>query len=372
MFSKKPVVSDEQVLGALRAVQEPDLHKDLVTLNMIKDLKVDDSTVNFAILLTTPACPFKNKMQDDARKAVLALPGVKEVNVTMNANTSTDSRIRGQLDIPVKNTIAVASGKGGVGKSTVTVNLAIALAQLGAKVGLMDADVYGPNDHIMMGAGRQQLMQNVTTKKIQPALAHGIKLMSMGFLVEPDQALVWRGPMLHSTIRQFLNDVDWGDLDYLMIDLPPGTGDVQLSLAQSVPLTGAVMVTTPQDVALADVRKGISAFEKLEVPILGIVENMSYFICPHCGERTEIFSYGGGHKAADQWGIAFLGEIPLHPDIRMGGDSGTPVTISQPDSPVSRAFKDVAGQVAAKVSVLNMTRKGAGMISTGDIPIIKR
>jgi ATP-binding protein involved in chromosome partitioning len=371
MFGKKAAVSEEQVLHALRAVQEPDLHKDLVTLNMIKDLKIQGTSVNFTITLTTPACPFKNKMQADARQAVLSLPGVTEANVTMNAVTASDQRIRGQLNVPVKNTVAVASGKGGVGKSTVTVNLAIALAQMGASVGLMDADVYGPNDHIMMGAAKQQVMQNAVTKKIQPVMAHGIKLMSMGFLVEANQALVWRGPMLHSVVRQFLNDVDWGELDYLLIDLPPGTGDVQLSLAQSVPLTGAVMVTTPQDVALADVRKGVAAFEKLEVPILGLVENMSYFICPHCGERTEIFSYGGGRKAAEEWGIPFLGEIPLNPDIRVGGDSGTPITVSQPGSPVAKAFTDAAQQVAARVSVLNMTRKGAGMIATGDIPIIK-
>ena len=372
MFGKKQSVSEEQVLNALRTVQEPDLHKDLVALNMIKDLKIDNGTVNFSILLTTPACPFKQKMQTDARQAVLKVAGVKEANVTMNAVTASDQRIRGQLNIPVKNTIAVASGKGGVGKSTVTVNLAVALAQMGASVGLMDADVYGPNDHIMMGAPKQPIVADAETKKIQPVMAHGIKLMSMGFLVEADQALVWRGPMLHSVVRQFLNDVDWGELDYLVIDLPPGTGDVQLSLAQAVPLTGAVMVTTPQDVALADVRKGVSAFEKLEVPILGVVENMSYFICPKCGERTEIFSYGGGRKAAEQWGIPFLGEIPLNPDIRMGGDNGVPIVISKPNSAEAKAFTAIAQFVAARVSVQNMTRKGAGMIATGDIQIIKR
>ncbi len=369
-FGKKQSVSEEQVLNALRAVQEPDLHRDLVSLNMIRDLKISDGTVSFNIMLTTPACPFKKKMQDDARQAVLTLPGVKQVNIEMPAAMTTDQRIRGQLNIPVKNTIAVASGKGGVGKSTVTVNLAVALAQEGAKVGLMDADVYGPNDHIMMGVTKQPLYSQ--DGKIQPVEAYGIKLMSMGFLVEPEQALVWRGPMLHSVVRQFLNDVDWGELDYLVIDLPPGTGDVQLSLAQAVPLTGAVMVTTPQDVALADVRKGVSAFEKLEVPILGVVENMSYFICPHCGERTEIFSYGGGRKAAEQWGVPFLGEIPLNPDIRIGGDAGKPITISKPESLEAKAFHELAKQVASKVSVLNFSRKAPGIIAAGDIPIIKR
>ena len=369
-IGKKPSVSEEQVLNALRSVQEPDLRRDLVSLNMIKDLKIDDGTVSFNILLTTPACPFKSKMEQDARQAVLRLPGVKQVNVAMPSATSSDQRIRGQLNIPVKNTVAVASGKGGVGKSTVTVNLAIALAQEGAKVGLMDADVYGPNDHIMLGASKQPLFSQ--DGKIQPISAHGIKLMSMGFLVEPEQALVWRGPMLHSVVRQFLNDVDWGDLDYLLIDLPPGTGDVQLSLAQSVPLTGAVMVTTPQDVALADVRKGVSAFEKLEVPILGVIENMSYFICPHCGERTEIFSHGGGRTAAEKWGVPFLGEIPLNPDIRSGGDAGTPITISKPDSVEAKVFHELAKQVAAKVSVLNFGRKTPGIIAAGEIPVIKR
>jgi ATP-binding protein involved in chromosome partitioning len=369
-IGKKASVSEEQVLNALRSVQEPDLRRDLVSLNMIKDLKIDDGTVSFNILLTTPACPFKSKMEQDARQAVLRLPGVKQVNVAMPSATSSDQRIRGQLNIPVKNTVAIASGKGGVGKSTVTVNLAIALAQEGAKVGLMDADVYGPNDHIMLGASKQPLFSQ--DGKIQPISAHGIKLMSMGFLVEPEQALVWRGPMLHSVVRQFLNDVDWGDLDYLLIDLPPGTGDVQLSLAQSVPLTGAVMVTTPQDVALADVRKGVSAFEKLEVPILGVIENMSYFICPHCGERTEIFSHGGGRTAAEKWGVPFLGEIPLNPDIRSGGDAGTPITISKPDSVEAKVFHELAKQVAAKVSVLNFGRKTPGIIAAGEIPVIKR
>ncbi len=368
-FGKKAEVTEQQVLEALRSVQEPDLRRDLVTLNMIKDVKIEGDLVNFTIMLTTPACPFKQKMQNDAQQAVLKLAGVKRVNATMTAATTADNRIRGQLNIPVKNTVAIASGKGGVGKSTVTVNLAVSLALDGATVGLMDADVYGPNIPMMMGVMERPVGVD---GKIQPINAYGIKLMSMGFLVEPEQALVWRGPMLHGVIRQFLNDVAWGELDYLLIDLPPGTGDVQLSLAQAVPLTGAVMVTTPQDVALSDVRKGVTAFEKLAVPILGIIENMSYFICPKCGERTEIFSYGGGRKAAAQWEIAFLGEIPLNPDIRFGGDRGYPIVVAKPDSLEAKAFRETAQQVAAKVSVLNMTRKAPGLISTGDIPIIKR
>ncbi len=370
MFNKKTKVSEQQVLEALSTVQEPDLHKDLVALNMIRDMQIDDGTVKFTIMLTTPACPFKARMQEDARQAVMKVPGVKQAIVNMQSTTAADNRIRGQLNIPVRNTIAVASGKGGVGKSTVTVNLAIALAQEGAKVGLMDADVYGPNVPMMMGVNVGGVHQ--ARGKIQPIEAYGIKLMSMGFLVPPEQALVWRGPMLHGVVRQFLNDVDWSDLDYLLIDLPPGTGDVQLSLAQAVPLTGAVMVTTPQDVSLADVRKGVTAFQKLEVPILGVIENMSYFICPHCGERTEIFSYGGGRKAAEQWQIPFLGEIPLNPDIRLGSDKGYPIVVAKPNSLEAKAFHEIAQLMASKVSVLNVTRKQPELITVGDIPVIKR
>ncbi|MBI3733399.1 MAG: Mrp/NBP35 family ATP-binding protein [Chloroflexi bacterium] len=366
MPNKKSLVTEQQVLAALSAVQEPELRNNLVALNMIRDVQIEDATVRFTVMLTTRACPFTGRIEEESRQAVMKIPGVKQAIVKMDANTAADTRIRGQLNIPVRNTVAVASGKGGVGKSTVTVNLALALAKQGANVGLMDADVYGPNIPMMMGVMDRPRSVN---GKIQPIRSYGIKLMSMGFLVEPDQPLVWRGPMLHGVIRQFLSDVDWGDLDYLLIDLPPGTGDVQLSLAQAVPLTGAIMVTTPQDVALADVRKGVGAFEKLEVPILGLIENMSYFICPHCGERTEIFSYGGGRRAAEQWEIPFLGEIPLNPDVRLGGDTGKPIVALKPDSLEAKAFHELAQVIAAKISVLNMTRKTPGIIA--DIPILK-
>src|SRR5512140_2040825 len=341
------MISEQQVLNALSKVQEPELHRDLVTLKMIKDIKIQSDAVQFTVVLTTPACPLRNQIESEAKAAVAAL-GFKQVNIKWDANVPSDKRISGKLDIPVRSTIAVASGKGGVGKTTVSVNLAIALAQSGAKVGLMDADIYGPNIPIMMGVNEQP--RATADQRILPLEAYGVKLMSMGFLVPPDQAVIWRGPMLHSAIRQFLSDVDWGDLDYLVIDLPPGTGDVQLTLTQSVPLTGGVVVATPQDVALADVVKGVTMFRKLEVPVIGVVENMSYFLCPHCGERTEIFAHGGAHKMAEKLDVPFLGEIPLDVAIRVGGDTGKPVTITHPDSVYSQAFQKLARSVAAAVS----------------------
>ncbi len=363
------MINEQQVLNALSKVQEPELHRDLVSLNMIKDIKIQGDAVNFTIVLTTPACPLRNQIESEARAAVLKA-GAKQVNIKWDANVPTDKRISGKLDIPVKSTIAVASGKGGVGKTTVSVNLAVALAQMGAKVGLMDADVYGPNIPIMMGVNEQPMA--TPDQKIIPLEAYGVKLMSMGFLVPPDQAVIWRGPMLHSAIRQFLSDVDWGPLDYLIIDLPPGTGDVQLTLTQSVPLTGGVVVATPQDVALADVIKGITMFRKLEVPVIGVIENMSYFICPHCNERTEIFAHGGAHNMAEKFEVPFLGEIPLDVAIRQGGDSGKPVTVTHPDSPYAEAFQKLARSVAAAVSVMNVNAVQGDLISAGSIPIIRR
>jgi ATP-binding protein involved in chromosome partitioning len=362
------MISEQQVLNALGKVQEPELHRDLVSLGMIRDVKVQNDTVDFTVVLTTPACPMRNQIEAEAKAAVIAL-GAKRVNIKWDASVPSDKRISGQLNIPVKSTIAVASGKGGVGKTTVSVNLAVALAQMGAKVGLMDADVYGPNIPIMMGVNQQPKTHN---DRIVPLESYGVKLMSMGFLVPPDQAVIWRGPMLHSAIRQFLSEVEWGELDYLVIDLPPGTGDVQITLAQSVPLTGGVVVATPQDVALADVIKGIMMFRKLEVPVLGVVENMSYFLCPHCGERTDIFAHGGAQKMAEKYKAPFLGEIPLDVAIRVGGDSGMPVTVSHPDSAYALPFKKLAQTVAAQVSVMNAQAGQEDLIAGGAIPVIKR
>lgn len=362
------MITEKQVLDVLSRVQEPELHRDLVSLKMVKDIKIQGDNVNFTIVLTTPACPLKTQIESEARAAVMPL-GAKQVNIKWDSNVPSDKRISGKLNIPVRSTIAVASGKGGVGKTTVSVNLAVALAQSGANVGLMDADIYGPNIPIMMGVNEQPRSRG---ERILPLEAYGVKLMSMGFLVPPDQAVIWRGPMLHSAIRQFLSDVEWGDLDYLVIDLPPGTGDAQLTLAQSVPLTGGLVVATPQDVALADVVKGITMFNKLEVPVIGVVENMSYFLCPHCGERTEIFAHGGAHQMAERLGVPFLGEIPLDVAIRIGGDTGKPVTVTHPDSAYAQPFRRLAQAVAASVSVMNVQAEQGELISGASIPIMKR
>ncbi len=362
--------TEQQVMQALSRVQEPELHRDLVTLKMVKDVSIKNDTVNFTIVLTTPACPLRTQIESEAQAAVMALAGVKHVNIKWDANVPTDARISGRINVPIKSTIAVASGKGGVGKSTVAVNVAVALAQAGAGVGLMDADIYGPNIPVMMGVANQRPVAK--DDKIIPLEAFGIKLMSMGFLVSAEQAMIWRGPMLHSAIRQFLSDVDWGPLDYLVIDLPPGTGDAQLTLAQSVPLTGAIIVATPQDVALADVIRGVSMFKKLEVPVLGVVENMSYFLCPHCGERTDIFDHGGAKQMAERMSVPFLGEIPLDTKIRLGGDTGLPVMITEPDSSLGAAFRRAAENIAAKVSVMNVQSAQGELISAGSIPVIRR
>jgi ATP-binding protein involved in chromosome partitioning len=346
------MLTEKEILQALSHVQEPELHRDIVSLNMVRNIQIADGNVDFTIVLTTPACPLRDQIQREAMNAVKKLPEVKTVSVRLDASVPSDLRIAGQLNLPVKSTIAIASGKGGVGKTTVAVNLAVALAQAGAQVGLLDADIYGPNIPTMMGVNARPQINRA--EKIIPLQAFGVKVMSMGLLVTPEQAMIWRGPMLHSALRQFLSDVDWGALDYLIIDLPPGTGDAQLTLAQSVPLTGAIIVATPQDVALADVIRGIAMFEKLEVPVLGVVENMSYFICPHCGERTDIFAHGGAQRLAEKMHVPFLGEIALDPKIRLGGDNGLPIMVTEPDSPQSQAFKRFAEQVAAGISVMNV------------------
>lgn len=343
----KRIVSEKDVLAALGKVQEPELHKDLVTLNMIQDLKIDGSSVSFTIMLTTPACPLKSQIEGQAREAALAVDGVDTVHIKMDANVPADGRSRGLLELPIRNAIAVASGKGGVGKTTVAVNIAVVLAQSGARVGLLDADIYGPNVPTMMGVDRLPPVQN---EKLVPAQAYGVKLMSIGFLVKSDQPLIWRGPMLHSAIRQFLTDVDWGELDYLIVDLPPGTGDAGLSLAQSLPLSGGVIVTLPQQVSLDDARRGLEMFRQLEVPVFGVVENMSYLELPD-GTRMDVFGAGGGERLANEAGVAFIGSIPLDPTVRAGGDEGKPVTISNPDSAVAHALRHVAEDLAAKISV---------------------
>lgn len=346
-MEKNSPVNEEAVMAALSKVQEPELHNDLVSLNMIRDVKIDDQDVGFTVVLTTPACPLRAQIESEAREAVAALPGVNSVQVKMDANVPTDGRQRGLLELPIRNAIAIASGKGGVGKSTVAVNLAVVLAKSGARVGLLDADIYGPNIPTMMGV---EHLPAAGEEKIIPAQSHGVKLMSIGFMVKPGQPLIWRGPMLHSAIRQFLSDVEWGELDYLVVDLPPGTGDAGLSLAQSMPLSGGLIVTLPQQVSLDDARRGLEMFRQLNVPIFGVVENMSYLELPD-GTRMDVFGSGGGEKLAQESGVPFIGTIPMDPAVRVGGDQGVPVTVSSPDSPVAQALNAIALDVAAKVSV---------------------
>jgi ATP-binding protein involved in chromosome partitioning len=341
-------VTREAVMAALSKVQEPELHKDLVTLNMIRDLSIENGKVAFTVVLTTPACPLRGRIEKEARQAVMAVPGVESVQLKLDASVPSDGRPRGLLKLPVRNVVAVASGKGGVGKSTVAVNIAVALAQSGAKVGLLDADIYGPNVPTMMGV--KHLPPQNNSGKLVPAEAYGVQLMSIGFLVKPGQPLIWRGPMLHSAIRQFLSDVEWGELDYLVIDLPPGTGDAQLSLAQSVPLSGGLIVTLPQAVSLEDARRGLEMFRELNVPVLGVVENMSYLELPD-GTRMDIFGSGGGQQLADSAEVPYLGQIPMDPAVRIGGDQGTPVVVTNPDSAPARAMRALAEQLAARLSV---------------------
>ncbi len=345
-----PNISTETILAALSKVQEPELHKDLVTLNMIRDLEIKGGTVSFTILLTTPACPLKGSIEKAAREAALTVAGVKNVNIKMDANVPADGRLRGLMQLPVRNAIAVASGKGGVGKSTVSANLAVALAQSGARVGLMDADIYGPNIPTMMGVHD---IPGTKENKLIPADAYGVKLMSMGFLVKPGQPLIWRGPMLNSAIRQFLSDVEWGELDYLIIDLPPGTGDVPLSLAQTLPLSGVIIVTLPQAVSVEDASRGLEMFRTLEVPILGVIENM----------RGEFFGSGGGEDLARVAKVPFLGAVPMEQSVRIGSDTGEPVVASLPDSAAAKALKSIAEQVAARVSVTAMEQNNVPTIN---------
>ncbi len=344
---KNNPVSEEAVMAALSKVQDPELHRDLVSLNMIRDVNIDGEDVGFTVVLTTPACPLRSQIESEAREAVAALPGVNSVQVKMDANVPADGRQRGLLELPIRNAIAIASGKGGVGKSTVAVNLAVVLAKSGARVGLLDADIYGPNIPTMMGVKH---LPAAGGEKLIPAQSHGVKLMSIGFLVKPDQPLIWRGPMLHSAIRQFLTDVEWGELDYLVVDLPPGTGDAGLSLAQAMPLSGGLIVTLPQQVSLDDARRGLEMFRQMNVPIFGVVENMSYLELPD-GTRMDVFGSGGGEKLAKESGVPFIGTIPLDPAVREGGDQGVPITVSNPDSPVAQALNAIALDVAAKVSV---------------------
>lgn len=348
----------EAILDALRAVEDPDLHRDVVSLGFVKSLEVEDGVASFDLELTTPACPMKERLRKECETAVRAVPGIRDVRIRLT------SRVRGaglpsRAALPgVKNVIAVASGKGGVGKSTVAVNLAIALKEAGAAVGILDADVYGPSMAMMLGLRAGPAIG--PDEKLVPVEGHGIRAMSMGMLVEGDRPVIWRGPMVHNLLQQFVQHVSWGALDYLVVDLPPGTGDAQLSLSQILSISGAVIVTTPQDISLIDARKGLQTFRQLGVPVLGIVENMSYFLCPHCGGRTEIFRHGGGRAASQELGVPFLGEIPIDPRVAVGGDKGIPILVEAPESAVAEAYRSLAGAVAAELSKLAEKRGETG------------
>lgn len=346
-------ITKEAVLAALGTVNDPDLHRDLVTLGMIEDVAVEGGRVSFTLVLTTSACPLKGQIEDDCRRAVSGIAGVTEVvlKTTSRVRKPKDPTSDRQALDGVAHVIAVGSGKGGVGKSTVATNLAIALAQTGAKVGLLDGDIYGPNLPRMMGVQRQPFQRD---QKIVPLEAHGIHFMSMGLLVDQGEAVVWRGPMLHGAIKSFLHDVDWRGLDYLLVDLPPGTGDVQLSLVQQTVISGAVIVTTPSTVAIEDSVKAIRMFEKLQVPVLGLVENMSYFVVPGTGERVAVFGQGEAEARALAMGLPFLGAIALDPSVRVGGDTGAPVLVSQPQSEIAESFRRIAGTLAQRVSITTL------------------
>lgn len=341
-----PPITTEQVRDALRTVQEPELHRDLITLDFVRDIQVHGVDVSFTVTLTTPACPLKDQIRSESEQAVRSLvPGVGKIDIGFDARVRADKRIEEKINLPIKTIVAVGSGKGGVGKSTVAVNLAVALAQSGASVGLLDADIYGPNIPTLMGISELPPPNGET---LVPARAHGVLLMSMGFLIGEEEALVWRGPMIHGALRQLLSDVAWGELDYLVVDLPPGTGDAQLSVAQLVPLTGGVVVTTPQQLSVSDARRGVGAFQKLGVPVLGIVENMS----------GDVFGSGGGEQAAAEMRVPFLGRIPLDPRISRMGDEGTPpVTITE-GFPAAAAFRRLAQAIAAGISVQQFRHDG--------------
>jgi ATP-binding protein involved in chromosome partitioning len=352
-------ITEQALLDALRVVEDPDFHKDIVSLGFVKDVKIEGDDVSLRIVLTTPACPVKERFRTQAEEAIRGtFPQVKGVEIIMDAQVTAASRapqVENLLPM-VKNSIAVASGKGGVGKSTVASNLAAALAQTGARVGLLDADIYGPSMGVMLGVTERPRIDEA--KQVMfPVEAHGMFVMSLAFLLDPDMPVIWRGPMVMKALEQLMKDVAWPELDYMIVDLPPGTGDAQLTLTQKVPLSGAIIVSTPNEVALIDARKGLAMFQKVDVPILGIVENMSYFVCPHCGGNSDIFSRGGAERTAHEMGVPFLGAVPIDPMVRMAGDGGSPVVLSAPESAAAVAFRELAGKTAQQASIAALKKK---------------
>jgi ATP-binding protein involved in chromosome partitioning len=353
-------LTQDMILDALRQIIDPDFRKDIVTLGFVKDVRIDDGVVGCTIELTTPACPVKEEFRKQADSLIRTLPGVRGTDINMTSRVASHAP-QGKQAIPgIRNIIAVASGKGGVGKSTTAVNLAVALAQTGAKTGLLDADIYGPSVPSMMGL--DGLRPKVENNAMLPLSNYDVLTMSIGYLIEDDQAVIWRGPIVSGALMQLLTDVRWGELDYLVIDMPPGTGDVQLTLAQKVPVTGAVIVTTPQDIALLDCRRGIEMFNKVQVPTLGIVENMHVFICPHCGEASHIFAEGGAEKLAEEYKTEIVARVPLDIRIREDGDAGTPIVAAHPDSEQAAIYREMAGTVARKISVMEQRKI--------DIPVV--
>jgi len=346
--------TQERVLDVLKTVQDPELHRDIVSLGMVKDLAVKNGNVTFTVELTTPACPLRESIEGDCKKALAGVPGINHVEIAFGAQVRGSKAGAGQTDLlpTVKNVVLVAAGKGGVGKSTVAANLAVALKMHGAATGLLDADIYGPSVPIIMGVkGEPQKIEVDGGYKIAPTMAHGVPVMSIGFFLEADQAVIWRGPMLGKALHQLMADVHWGDLDYLVVDMPPGTGDVQITFSQQLKVSGALLVATPQEVALADVIRAKAMFDKVMIPIVGLVENMSYFVCDGCGKKHEIFSRGGAQRAAERFKIPYLGEIPITPALREGGDKGVPILIQDPNSEVSRCFLQIAAKLAGQLSI---------------------
>ena len=354
-------VTEAAVLNALRVVRDPDLNRDIVALKFIKNLRIEEGHVSFSIELTTPACPVKDMMRDQARAAVERLPGVTSVAIEMTAQVrSAITADAGKAAVPgVKNIIAVGAGKGGVGKTTVAVNLAIALSQFGGRVAVIDGDVYGPNVPLMLGI---QTQLTTDGEKIIPAEQYGIQIVSMGFLTGDDAPVIWRGPMLHGVIQQFFREVRWEAVDYLIVDMPPGTGDIALSLSQTVPVSGSVVVTTPQTVSVADTRRAVRMYQKLNVPTLGLIENMSHYVCPSCSHESDIFGKGGGERLATELSVPFLGRIPIYQPIRVGGDTGVPITVGEPKSAAARAFRAAAEQLAAQLSIASYGKRSIPLI----------
>lgn len=359
-----PIITPDQILTALGTVLDPEVNRDIVSLGMVHNVMVRDGAVSFTVRLREAGSPLQVPIERRAKRAVMNIEGVRDVQIDFEVTPNSQLRDTTRLSLEAKHVIAVASGKGGVGKSTVAVNLAVALAQMKNRVGLLDGDIHGPNIPMMMGLPDEKPM--TLGEKIYPPIAHSVAVMSMGFLVPANAPVIWRGPMLHQALRQLLRDVLWGQLDYLIIDLPPGTGDVQLTLTQSIPLTGAVLVTTPQDVSVADVIKGGEMFRQLDIPLLGLIENMSYYVCPHCGEKEKIFGEGGGEVLSQKLGTKVLAQIPLEARIRQSGDGGIPVVLVSPESESSQAFRRAAESILAKTRSLPPIQLQKPQVSLSD------